>query len=201
MKRNNGSENNADGPKETFRSWRHQRHQRDPEAHINLPGKQQGLDTGSKQSGSHPWEEWCAASSQLQKMGFGGGTQEVQWEFTSLISYHTVNHPPPLRPSRPLLTVHSQKTNYQTPCSTTSNPNQLHQPSSTGTQSINNMSHMSCQIHATRSVQDSWTKKYCPVATVTPFMQKTPCRSLKNGDLWDFILKAIPVTVERSKEG
>lgn len=48
MKRNNGSENHADGPKETFRSRRHQRH---PEAHINLRGKQQGLDTGSKQSG------------------------------------------------------------------------------------------------------------------------------------------------------
>lgn len=48
MKRNNGSENHADGPKETFRSRRQRQH---PEAHINLRGKQQGLDTGSKQSG------------------------------------------------------------------------------------------------------------------------------------------------------
>lgn len=48
MKRNNGGENHAGGPKETFRSRRHQRH---PEAHINLRGKQQGLDTGSKQNG------------------------------------------------------------------------------------------------------------------------------------------------------
>lgn len=55
-------------------------------------------------------------------------------------------------------------------------------------------SQMSCQMHATRSVRDSRGMNYCPVATVTPRMQKTPCRGLKNGDLWDFILKTIPVT-------
>ena len=41
-------------------------------------------------------------------------------------------------------------------------------------------SHMSCQIHATRSVRDSRGKNYCPVATVTPRMLKTPCRGLKH---------------------
>lgn len=41
---------------------------------------------------------------------------------------------------------------------------------------------------------------YCPVATVTPRMQKTPCHGLENGDLWDFISrKTIPVT--RGREG
>lgn len=36
-------------------------------------------------------------------------------------------------------------------------------------------SHVSCQIHATRSIWDSRGKNYCPVATVTSHMQKTPC--------------------------
>lgn len=49
---------------------------------------------------------------------------------------------------------------------------------------------MLCQIHATRSIRDSRGKNYRSVATVTPRMQKTPCRgSKKNGDLWDLILK------------
>lgn len=36
---------------------------------------------------------------------------------------------------------------------------------------------------------DSRGMNYCPVATVTPRMQKTPRRGLKNGDLWDLISK------------
>lgn len=47
MKKNNGGENHADGPKETFRSRQHQWH---PEANINLQNKQQDLDRGSNQS-------------------------------------------------------------------------------------------------------------------------------------------------------
>lgn len=61
-------------------------------------------------------------------------------------------------------------------------------------------SHMSCQIHATRSVQDSRGMNYCPVAMATPCMQKTPCCGLKNGDLWDFIFKTISATREEREE-
>lgn len=60
---------------------------------------------------------------------------------------------------------------------------------------------MSCQIHATRSVQDSRGMNYCPVAMVTPCMQKTPCCGLKNGDLWDFISKAFSVTAVEKEGG
>lgn len=45
-------------------------------------------------------------------------------------------------------------------------------------------SHVSCQIHATRSIWDSRGKNYCPVATVTSHMQKTPCCGWKK---WWFV--------------
>lgn len=58
---------------------------------------------------------------------------------------------------------------------------------------------MSCQINATQSAPDSRGMNYCPVATVTSHMQKTHCRGLKNGDLWDFVSETIPMT--REKQG
>lgn len=38
---------------------------------------------------------------------------------------------------------------------------------------------VSCQIHATRTVRDRRGMNYCPVATVTPCMQKTTLQGLK----------------------
>lgn len=141
MKRNNDSENHADGPKETFRSRLHQQH---PEVHINLWGKQQGLDTGSEQSTSQKktllYEKTNVNVDLASRMGFEGNVSVLQGEFAhdtlSVTCQDTL---------RPLSTVQRKNNNNNKTSEIHLQTNlQLHQSTSTGTESINDIPGLTC---------------------------------------------------------
>lgn len=208
MKRNNGGENHASGPKETFRRRRHQQH---PEEHNNVAGKlkTQGQSRAALLCGSNVYQSVLVENGDFAGVALG---IHISAEPTHVEpSCHIVNQPPTMCAECPV--IGAAPTAKKNPTNNKPKNKRLHglkpQTVSSVTQHTFRgnkwypRSRMPCQIHATRSARDSRGMNYRSVARVTSRTHNTPCHGLEEKKkktarfVWFLFRKAMLVIMEK----